>query len=283
MLAHDDDSGPGMFSLIADFVVPRDGWYNVKAYTYGHDYTGDYQLFLNCLFFPDENDVCIPWLDPITEGSGVLYGDMRNDRNDYDPGGSGCTNGYSEAGVDVAFRMDLLAGQMVDLTYSTPEFDAAFYIITDCSNPAGTCVIGADAAYDTEVIHWVVTQTGSYWLILDHYGSDTGRGPWTLTYQIAPQATGACCLCQNCVILTQDDCAAQSGAYQGDGTTCDQNPCPPAEGACCVGSVCIIGTGAQCEEMGGTYYGDCSSCEPNPCPPTPIENSTWGRIKVAYR
>ena len=29
--------------------------------------------------------------------------------------------------------------------YVTPGFDASFYVITDCANPAGSCVIGADA------------------------------------------------------------------------------------------------------------------------------------------
>ena len=45
------------------------------------------------------------------------------------------------------------------------------------------------------------------------------------TRQILP---GACCLANNtCVILSQNDCQAQMGAYRGNGTSCDPSPCAP--------------------------------------------------------
>jgi hypothetical protein len=96
--------------------------------------------------------------------------------------------------------------------------------------------------------------------------------------------TGACCLCNDCTITTMEDCAAQGGFYMGDGTTCDPNLCSsPPIGACCVEYVCTIEYSWTCEEMGGTYYGDCSDCDPTPCPPpTPVEDSSWGRIKSRF-
>jgi len=39
----------------------------------------------------------------------------------------------------------------------------------------------------------------------------------------------------------------------------------------------------QCETMGGQYQGDGTQCAPNPCHPTPVEKTTWGRIKAGYR
>ena len=59
----------------------------------------------------------------------------------------------------------------------------------------------------------------------------------------APPATGACCLSTLvCTVTTEQDCAGQSGDYQGDDTDCD----------------------------------------PNPCVPVAVESSSWGRIKARY-
>jgi len=55
-------------------------------------------------------------------------------------------------------------------------------------------------------------------------------------------------------------------------------------GACCFfdGS-CLVLSPAACAEQQGTYVGDDTECEPNPCQPTPMQISSWGRIKVTYR
>jgi len=284
LLAYDDDGGPNMFSLISGYEIPHDGTYHIKTYTYSHLYTGDYQLLVTGgpPPPPDPNDTCNPGF-VIPLGSGVIQGDMSPDHNDYDPGSGGCATGYPEAGKDVAYRMDLRVGDIVDMTYTTPNSDAAFYVVTDCSDPAGTCVVGADAGYDTEVIHWWVTQTGTYYVILDHYGVDAGAGPWSLSYFI-PYEIAACCVGDLCYMVPPEDCAAMGGTFMGWGVSCDPNPClPEPTGACCVEYVCTIQTQNQCILMGGTYYGDGSVCDPTPCPPTPVEASSWGKIKARYR
>jgi hypothetical protein len=246
VLTYDDDGGPNMFSLISNYTIPADGYYNIKTYTYGHYYTGDYQLFVNCGVPnpPDPNDTCNEgyFIERCTQGS--LNGDMTWDNNNYDPGSGGCSSGFAEVGKDVVYMMNLNAGDVVDMTYSTPGFDAAFYIITDCSNPAGSCVVGADSGYDVEYINWTVPAggTGTYWLVLDHYGTDTGGGPWTLDYTLTCPGlpTGACCIGNDCTITTESDC---TGSWQGADTT----------------------------------------CQPNPCEPNPTHESTWGQIKAQYR
>jgi len=243
LLVQDDDGGPGLFSLINDYLVPADGWYNIKTYSYSHLYTGNYILFITCTVPtpPDPNDTCNPDIGIARCTEGVLNGDVFYDNNNYDPLSGGCASGYAEAGKDVAYRLDLVAGDIVDLTYLQYDYDTAFYIVTDCANVPGTCVIGADDTFsgEPEVINYVVPATGTYWLILDAYGTGAG-GAWTLNYRITcPGATGACCVDGRCTITTQADCGGQ---YMGDGTDCDPNPCP-----------------------------------------TPTKESSWGQIKASYR
>jgi hypothetical protein len=229
-LTYDDDSGPNMFSLITNYTIPQTGYYEIKTFTYSHLYTGDYQLFLTCGVPnpPDPNDTCNPDYAIARCTQGTLNGDMNWDANNYDPGSGGCASGYPEAGKDVAYRMDLNAGDVVNMTYVTPNNDAAFYIITDCANAAGSCVIGADAASGTETIGpWTVPSTGTYWLILDNYGTNMG-GAWNLTYDLScPGPQGACCVNGACRMTYEQNC---SGDWLGEGTDCDPNPCPtPSE------------------------------------------------------
>lgn len=243
IIASDDDSGPGFFSLISNFPAPTTGYYQIKVRGYNGSSQGEYKLFLRCTepTPPPENDRCNDQYAIERCSQGSLEGDLQWATDNYHTNGSNPCTGYSADGKDVAYRLDLNAGDVVDLTYTQPTFDASFYIITDCANSAGTCVVGADDTVtgEPEVIHYVVPTTGTYWLILDTYGTNTG-GVWTLTYNIT--------------------CAGPSGA-------------------CCIGSVCRITSEQDCP---GTWYGEGSSCDPNPCP-TPAVETSWGQIKADYR
>ena len=64
---------------------------------------------------------------------------------------------------------------------------------------------------------------GSQWVISLVYAAAEGQYITRL-----PVATGACCRLGVCAVTTQASCVAGGGAYQGDLTTCDPNPCPPA-------------------------------------------------------
>jgi hypothetical protein len=83
------------------------------------------------------------------------------------------------------------------------------------------------------------------------------------------ESIGACCLLDgSCTFETNADCSAAGGMYQGDGTTCDPNPCPPPEGACCFpDESCLVLTQDDCNTQGGSYDGDNTACDPNPCLP----------------
>lgn len=112
--------------------------------------------------------------------------------------------------------------------------------------------------------------------------------------------TGACCVDTNCTIESESDCTGMGGTYQGDDTTCDPNPCEEITGACChIDGACTIeteedcdgayqGDGTACEDVdcahtgaccvdsnctitraddcAGVYQGDGTDCDPNPCP-----------------
>jgi len=77
---------------------------------------------------------------------------------------------------------------------------------------------------------------------------------------------GACCVGQNCHVLTLAACGSQGGTYKGDNVPCDASTCP-APGACCVGTVCSIKTQADCTSAGGTYKGDNTTCGTETCLP----------------
>jgi hypothetical protein len=99
--------------------------------------------------------------------------------------------------------------------------------------------------------------------------------------------TEACCFPDgHCQDLLPQDCIAQGGIPQGQGTACAgiQCPPPPPQGACCVDGVCIITTRTGCDAQGGVYQGDGTDCgPPDPCQPTPVKDSTWGSLKSNYR
>ncbi len=101
-----------------------------------------------------------------------------------------------------------------------------------------------------------------------------------------PQPPAACCHPDgSCTLATPRECEAGGGTPQGDGTDCDPNPCPPpGAGACCLDNAsCIMITLEECSQMGGAFLGENVSCEPNPCGSSPIERTTWGKLKAIFR
>jgi hypothetical protein len=84
---------------------------------------------------------------------------------------------------------------------------------------------------------------------------------------------GACCFAEGvCEMMLQTDCETFGGAFQGEGISCDADPCPlpPAPGACCIpGNVCVEVLAADCDLQGGTFHGEGSVCTPDLCLPPP--------------
>jgi hypothetical protein len=194
-LAGDDDGGPGFYSLL-NIDLPA-GDYSAMVRGYANVSTGPYKLFFDCVGVepPPENNDCAGAeefgyaIERCT--SGLIEGTTAPAMNTYDLGvGNACT-GWSSAGKDVVYYMDLEAGDQVNMTYTQLLWDASFYIVTDCNNLL-TCVVGADDNYSSggpEVISWTATTAGRYFVILDAYSSAQGD-IFTLDYSITcPEPT----------------------------------------------------------------------------------------------
>lgn len=185
VLASDDDSGPGAYSLIT-FTATYTGTYYVGIAGYSSSYTGTYQAFINCQVPqpPPANDQCAGAL-PIECGAIALSGSTQFATNDYSPSATtgGCT-GYPAVGKDVVYILNVAGGDSLDVSY-TSVADGSIYLITDCANPTTTCVAGADdtVAGQAETLGFTFPASGVYYLVLDNYGTGAG-GSFTLTGQL---------------------------------------------------------------------------------------------------
>ncbi len=138
---------------------------------------------------PCESADCNFPLHDTCDQAAVLCGDVNiycrdntsGMTNDYDPGFGGCT-GYSAAGPDVVYRIVLLPGGSIYASMDT-GFDASLYMVTDCDDVPGSCVIGSDSAYGFEEIDFLSPDGGIYYLIADGYG-DYSNGEFLLTINI---------------------------------------------------------------------------------------------------
>lgn len=190
-LASDDDSGPGAYSLIADWVIPANSYYVLQVRGYNAHFAGAYKLVILCGGVPvyPANDWCAGAI-PIYRGhTGTIYGDLSFARNNYDPGPrTGCT-GLAAPGRDVTYYMDLQANDYVRLVYQiSGGADASIYITSDTTHIGSGCVIGADShpGGHSEDIDWLAPATRRYYVICDVYRGGDGRD-FTLDYDIHGQ------------------------------------------------------------------------------------------------
>jgi hypothetical protein len=178
-VASNDDGGPGLYSLIT-YTAVAPGTYYGMVRSYSSAYTGLYKAFFGCAEPqpPPPNDTCAGAID-ILCGPVSLSGTTQWATNDYNPAipGPSCT-GFSALGKDVTYKFLVGPGGVINVTYVSTA-DASIYVVTDCANMA-SCVVGADAAAGTEVLNYTFATGGTYYLIIDSYGTNTS-GTWTLT------------------------------------------------------------------------------------------------------
>lgn len=168
-----------------DYTVPTSGDYFLIVDGFGGQ-GGTYALTVNVSAAPIPNDNCNGAID-VTAG-GTFTGDTSNAQPDYTPipsGFGGCT-GYTALGNDVVYRVVLNPGERLQASL-TATWDASLYMITDCGNPAGTCVAGQDNG-NPETIDFTATTLGGFFLVVDGYG--TARGAYSLNVSISPPVTG---------------------------------------------------------------------------------------------
>ncbi|MBM3320293.1 MAG: PPC domain-containing protein [Candidatus Eisenbacteria bacterium] len=190
-IAFDDDSGPGLYSLIT-YNITTPGTYYGAVRSYSSSYTGKYKAFIVCPQPPPPNDRCEGAIEILCNTTINISGSTMSAINDYDPGvpGPSCTR-FTAAGKDVTYKFTVPAGSVANLNY-TSSADGSVYIVTDCSNVTGTCVIGEDSTYTgglEDIENFALPGANTYYLILDNYGTGVG-GTFTLTGMITcPTAT----------------------------------------------------------------------------------------------
>ncbi len=183
VLASDDDSGPGAYSLLT-YTSVTGGTYYVGIAGYSSSYYGIYQFFITCSTPqpPPSNDLCAG-ATPIECGNFNISGTTANAGADYTPlasGTGGCT-GYPAVGKDVVYVINAAGSDELNLSY-TSVADGSIYLITDCGAPLTSCVAGADDALAgaAETLSYTFPSSGVYYLVADNYGTAAG-GAFTLT------------------------------------------------------------------------------------------------------
>jgi hypothetical protein len=99
----------------------------------------------------------------------------------------GSCTGYTHAGRDLVWIVDLAEGESLTATMTTiADWDDTLFLVEDCANAEGTCVAGDNAIPDGSSLAYTRTQpgTGRYYLIASAYGS--GAGPFHLAGAVGP-------------------------------------------------------------------------------------------------
>jgi hypothetical protein len=112
-------------------------------------------------------------------GSINLSGTTANACPNYSPGDEGCTR-FAANGRDVVYKVNAVAGDSLYLDYVQSAADASIYIVSDCSNPAGSCVAGEDSTLvgGHETLSYEFTSSGTFYVILDSFSpAAAGPGP----------------------------------------------------------------------------------------------------------
>ncbi len=184
VLASDDDSGPGLYSLLT-YTATSGGTFYVGFAGFSASYIGIYKGFINCTLPqpPPVNDLCAGAL-PIECGNINVSGTTASANNDYTPlasGTGGCT-GFPAVGKDVVYVINAAGSDAISLSYTSSAADGSIYLITNCGSPGTSCVAGADATLTgaAETLNYTFPTSGIYYLVLDNYGTGAG-GAFTLT------------------------------------------------------------------------------------------------------
>jgi Abnormal spindle-like microcephaly-assoc'd, ASPM-SPD-2-Hydin len=112
--------------------------------------------------------------------------------NDIDPGPGGCAPG---GGADVVYSFTPTASDVytIGATPDTP-FDLSLYVVTDCSNPGGTCVAGANSAgFDRgESLTPALSAGTRYFIVVDTPTLDPTAGGFHFSLRRGKPANDTC-------------------------------------------------------------------------------------------
>ncbi|MDG2200850.1 MAG: right-handed parallel beta-helix repeat-containing protein [Phycisphaerales bacterium] len=93
--------------------------------------------------------------------------------------------------------------------------------------------------------------------------------------------TGACCLEEMCVQLTQSACMEAAGTWHGANVDCEKVQCTFETGACCFGSYCLLMTEWECGQHDGRWHGAAVFCADASCEkPKPGDLDRDGNVDI---
>lgn len=157
------------------------------------------------------------------------------------------------AGNSVAFGVPVTGNRLFPFYYvGVFGFEGAYY-------GTGINPTGGYAAFVDDSNPPVTDHT-------DQFGQVRWYEPGYNECPVPPQP-GACCFDTGaCQALLEEDCDDAGGAFQGEGTGCDPNPCTAVPAACCfIDGHCEMFSGLDCQYFEGSWQGLGSVCDPNPC------------------
>ena len=120
-------------------------------------------LTMTSVALADLNDTCDDAWYLIDQGFTAFDVDLCEYTNDYE----GCGD-MMASGPDAVWRALVGAGDDIELIATTDgDFQVVMYLVTDCGDTVGSCVISSDGETNVQEIDWVVTESNLYFLVID--------------------------------------------------------------------------------------------------------------------
>ncbi len=175
---------------------------------------------------------------PTTNGIHI-YDSFSNHTNDIDAGFT-CT-GTSTNGPDTAYKFELVAGEVFHAVLeSFGKETSSIYMIQDCLDASGTCLVGDRNDFDTGLseIHYLPTQNETVTIVVD--SSTSADDPFSLLIESIPVECTAATTPLSCVADTIQYCSPFGllDNFDCDGR-CTNGVCQNPSGSTCIDPVVI--------------------------------------------
>ena len=165
------------------------------------------------------------------------------------------------------YRLNLPAGQTVtfdlDFAHANGDIDAQLFMVS-CSGDLVDEGVTNTNDERVSASNYETTIRRVYLRVFLDSGS-TNSYDMDISFTDNPDPTGACCANNFCSEVTQSDCAAVSGTWEGPNSTCADDPCTAPTGACCIAGKCYQLASDLCKLAGGTFAGESVPCAADTC------------------